>query len=552
MTVERPWLPRHIAVPPSDETVLAVPEPGAAADTARANAELLAASEIDVQGRTLARLRFEARRDVIRLAKAFTSDVLGDPKAEADASAALVVPGHQPALYHPGVWAKNFASAGIARRAGGSALNLIVDNDIFTRPAIDAPAGSREQPTRSVLAFDAGQPARPWEEARVKDGALFRSFGERVRRHMQTWKIEPLIGGGWQRAVERFTFGGSIPECLSAVRHGFETDWGIHNLELPLSRLCETDAFLRFAAHLIAHLSRFQSVYNTALAEYQRLYGLKSRNHPVPSLEARDGWLEAPFWAWRDDLPQRKRVFAKQEGKETLLADDSGRVFATLPLSPEMDACCAVEVMRSLPAKGIRFRTRALTTTLFARLFLADVFVHGIGGAKYDEMTDRIMARFFKIPAPEFATVSASAFLPFAEPFDATREDERRLVGLLRDLTQNPQRHLSRGMEAGIDRLLDEKAELVAEQEADSAVRSLTHRQRRQRSAANGRRFRRLQQVTAELTKFAAVQREAVARELAQTRRRLSANCILASREFSFALYPEEKLRPFLLRLANG
>src|SRR5207237_2147415 len=65
-----------------------------------------------------------------------------------------------------------------------------------------------------------------------------------------------------------------------------------------------------------------------------------------------------------------------------------------------------------LASAGIKLRTRALTTTLFARLVLSDLFLHGIGGAKYDQVTDEIVRLFFGFEAPEFATVSATLRLP--------------------------------------------------------------------------------------------------------------------------------------------
>lgn len=551
MTLERPWHRTHLAVPRADDAVLTMPSLDEAAGFAAANATRLAECHVDVQGRSLSRLRREARREAIRLARCFTKTVLGDSVATGDPTAPLIVPGHQPALYHPGVWAKNFAAAGVARRVGGGVLNLIVDNDIYARAAIDAPAGTADQPRREAIAFDARQRSRPWERAAVQDAATFRSFGERVARHMEQWNIEPLAEAVWQAARERFAIGGSVPECLSAARHTVENAWGLHNLELPMSRLCGSDPFLWVAGHVLAQLSRFTEIYNAVLREYRSVYRIKSRNHPVPELERRDDWLEAPFWVWRDDSPHRRRVFAKQSGQQTLLADDIGQVFATLPLSPSMDACCAVEVLRSLPSKGIRFRTRALTTTLFARVFLADVFVHGIGGAKYDEMTDRIIARFFGIEVPAYATVSASVYLPFASPFDVTLDDERRLVALLRDLEQNPQRHLSAGVDPEIDRLLREKATLVAEQDAAASVQGLSKRERRLRSAENDRRFRKLQDVTKRLARFAADQRHQVQDELRAARAERRANQILTNREFSFILYPESKLRPFLTRLSG-
>ncbi|MGC1275338.1 MAG: hypothetical protein WBC44_16650 [Planctomycetaceae bacterium] len=551
MTSERPWRRTHLAVPRADETLLAIPELDAAAESARANAGQFDDATIDLQGRPFDRVRLWARAEAVQLAKVFTGGALGDPAADADPTAPLVIPGHQPALYHPGVWAKNFAAAGIAKRLGGAALNLIVDNDIYSRPAIDLPAGTRDEPRRTAIAFDERQRARPWENAFIQDIDLFASFGDRVAATMRPWNVEPLIAGRWRTAECRRTLGADVPECLTAVRHATEASWGLHNLELRMSDLCESEPFLWVTGHLLAQLPRFVDVHNEVLAEYRRLYGLKSRNHPVPSLEERAEWLEAPFWVWRDDAPHRRRVFAKQAGNRTILADDTGRQFAVLPLSPTMEACCAVEVLRTLPSQGIRLRTRALTTTLFARLFLADLFVHGIGGAKYDEMTDRIIARFFGIPAPDYATVSASLYLPFAQPFDDSPDDERRLVALLRDLDQNPQRHLTRGFDPQIDRLLDEKAALIAEQDAAHPATISTRRQRRSRSSANALRFQRLQEVTSRLARFVAAQRDDVLQELAAVRRRLKADRILTSREFSFVLYPEQKLRPFLVGLTT-
>jgi len=551
MTADPPWHRTHLAVPRTDEALLAVPDIGQAAAAARENARSLDDCEVDVQGRSFCRLRRDARNEAVRTAIDFTSEVLGDSVAGASLTDSLVVAGHQPALYHPGVWAKNFAAAGMASRLAGAVLNLIVDNDLYSRGAIDVPAGTRREPSRAAIAFDGVQRPRPWERTKIVDRALFQSFAHRVTRNLELFGADPLVNAAWPAAMERLARCGTLPECLTAARHSVEANWGLHNLELPMSRLCETDAFLRYACHILAHLPRFTDVYHGVLAEYRRLYRIKSRNHPVPSLEERGEWAEAPFWVWRDDEPYRRRVFSRQSGKEMMLADDSGRVFAILPLSPAMDACCAVESLRSLPSKGIRFRTRALTTTLFARLFLADTFVHGIGGAKYDEMTDRIIARFFGIAPPSYATVSASLYLPFEQPFDANGADEARLLELLRDLEQNPQRHLTRGSDAATDRLLEEKDALIAEQDAALADRGRSKRERRELSPINEKRFRRLQAVTQKLAEFTAGQRDRALAELAEVRARRKANQVLTSREFSFVLYPEEKLRPFMTQLMS-
>ena len=63
-------------------------------------------------------------------------------------------------------------------------------------------------------------------------------------------------------------------------------------------------------------------------------------------------------------------------------------------------------------AAGLKVRSRALTNTLFARLFLSDLFIHGIGGGKYDELTDDIIRRFYECEPPDFLVLSATRLLP--------------------------------------------------------------------------------------------------------------------------------------------
>jgi hypothetical protein len=236
---------------------------------------------------------------------------------------------------------------------------------------------------------------------------------------------------------------------------------------------------------------------------------------------------------------------AKACSQEVRLSD--GRdIFARLPISAEGDLESATEILHQLPKLGLRFRTRALTTTLFARLCLADLFVHGIGGAKYDEMTDRLIARFFGLPAPGFLTMSCTVHLPLGEPFPASSEEEQSLRHQLRDLRLNPDRHLPRGSDPSLEKLIAEKQSLIA---AKSAARNAGHLDRRGLNRANHDRHQRLMEIRERLNRETAKSQALLESELQCVRQQLQANSILEDREFSFALYPEEKLRPFLMGL---
>ena len=131
------------------------------------------------------------------------------------------------------------------------------------------------------------------------------------------------------------------------------------------------------------------------------LYGIRSRHHPVPALGREGEWREAPFWVWRAELPRRRPLMVRQLARSMQLrVRGEAEPLMEIPLGPDREACCAVEQLQSLQARGVRLRTRALTTTMFARYLLGDLFIHGIGGAKYDELGDAVAGAFFAIEPP--------------------------------------------------------------------------------------------------------------------------------------------------------
>ena len=81
---------------------------------------------------------------------------------------------------------------------------------------------------------------------------------------------------------------------------------------------------------------------------------------------------------------------------------------------------------------------------MWARLLVADLFIHGIGGAKYDRVTDDIIRRYFKIEPPGMACVSATLTLDVPAP-EVTQEDLLTAERRLRDIRFKPHRYLPPG-----------------------------------------------------------------------------------------------------------
>jgi hypothetical protein len=538
----------RVRVPRGDGTFLIQPEPAAITqhvEQLRNHPQLPGAAECRILNRSLADFRADARTEVIAAAARWTSDLLGRD-VDALVTAPVIMTGHQPELFHPGVFAKNIATSELAARSGGIGLNLVVDNDLMASTRIRIPTGDRHNPGVSTIGFDAARAPLPWEEARVTDIGLLESFTDRVTAAMQPWGVDPMIAECWPQVVakarQRLSNDrhASLAECLTAGRASLEHDWGLGNLELPISRLCETDAFRSFAAHILLNAGEFCRVYNQALTEYRQTYRIRSSSHPVPELQSANGWYETPFWIWRADDPRRGRLFVQQSDDVLVFATapDQAATVHTLTLNPDADFQTAASVMSELQNAGLRLRTRALTTTLFSRLCLCDLFVHGIGGAKYDAMTDRIASRFFGVTLPDYLTLSATSWLPLGDPHSASDSDVSRLRQMLRELQQNPQRHLDSNPPEDAQSLVAEKLALIAQQNATGDSGSAETN-----SARGHQRYRRFPEINRALASHTLDQQNLIREELAAVEHRLAANRILTSREFSFCLYPAETIR---------
>ena len=105
--------------------------------------------------------------------------------------------------------------------------------------------------------------------------------------------------------------------------------------------------------------------------------------------------MRGPVLGLAADAPRRSKLFAcRTEGGIELRAGQRplGRVPANRRLvSFRLDGS-AGRRLEGPPA--------CLTLTLFTRLGFADGFIHGIGGGKYDEVTDDIVRRFFRLDPP--------------------------------------------------------------------------------------------------------------------------------------------------------
>ncbi|TWT65896.1 hypothetical protein Pla123a_48070 [Posidoniimonas polymericola] len=482
-----------------------------------ANRQLAAGLPYDFGGTPLVELRAAARSSLLHAATGATvTDALERP---------LIMSGHQPELFHPGVWFKNFVLDRLARESAGRAVNLVIDSDLCRAPSISVPTGGATSPRVDAVAFDAASTPLPFEQRGVLDRSVLESFPDRVGEALAGLIDQPLVTGLWPRVVAAVAEGQPLGAAIGVARHALELDWGLAHSEAPISSVCDASPFRWFALDILLRLDDFHRAHNQALAEYRTAHKIRTPAQPIPDLHQRDGWLEAPFWVWTDDQPERRPLFARRDSGRLVLSDLLGGEWPIADAANFDSGAARLAELRF--QHGVKIRSRALVTTVFARLLLADVFIHGIGGAKYDQVADRAAELYFGFAPPPHATATATLQLPIPHAPRISRDRPREIAAELRALQYHPERHL-------------ESPPSNAAAHIDAKRRWV---QTDKTPANAAERHHAIESANAALQPFVEPRRAELLVEQERTTELLRTTAVLESREYAFCLFPADWLR---------
>jgi hypothetical protein len=359
---------------------------------------------LKIAGRPVGDLRAQARAEMLEAAARFSVRLKVEVQTPRGPQAPLVMTGHQPELYHPGIWAKDFLLQRLAAEAGATAIDLVVDSDGFDAVAITAPCLRPEvRRCRQYLAVGAADGC--YACAPVPDSRALDEFCAAGEAMLATLPTPSLL-----RHFDEFcTYlrgaagdADSLAELVTFARRRYEAAAGTDYLELPVTELSKTASFLTFVAHLALDAERFVTDYNAELQAYRRLSRTRSSAQPFPDLRVESDRVELPLWAL--DGRTRLTVWAERSGSGVRLVSEK-RTLAEVPFDPRE----AVDALRS---SGCLIAPKALALTLFVRLVCCDYFIHGVGGGRYDAVTDGVCRRHFGVEPPAFAVASLTMYLP--------------------------------------------------------------------------------------------------------------------------------------------
>ncbi len=310
----------------------------------------------------------------------------------------LIVSGHQPVMWGPGIVAKYAAAHACAARHDADVRHVIVDHvpvdfHQLTAPVLDDTRGVR---ARTLIYAPAPTPAVPAE--------LHETF-DPVRPEALAAPFD-FIETGVDRWLDALADARNAPNAAQQVWRATEACLRDH---LPRTEAIAGSTLLETPVG--AALLRAMASDPRACAE---AYNAAARSVPaagIPRLLIRDDYVELPVWRLRDD---GRRMRAYDNDVEAALAGD-----------------------------GPRLRPRALLLTALLRLACADLFIHGTGGGGYEAVGDAWLRAWLGVRGVGYVVASADVRLPLLEAVEGIADAPPRDQAIVawRDARHDPPRH---------------------------------------------------------------------------------------------------------------
>ncbi len=540
-------------IPKNDREIFFDPPINRTLELIHSNKSKFSTYNFNICGIPFQKFRSMARNEILKKAIEYTKQItptgMQNNSAIPIPQSTIIQTGYQPTFYHPGIWIKNHLAYHIAKRVNGISINISIDNDVCHESWICVPRVDKQEFASGGLEkieFAEQSDNLAFEELSFSDTNKIINFKDKVLACLNR------SASGGSETFEKFSnlmidaskWTSNSGEILTIARRKFEDFFGIYNLEVPVSKICENDSFLIFFLAILLDCMRFASSYNDRLERYREANKIRSKAHPLPDLKVDGNTIELPFWAWRQGEP-RKRLFGQcVENKhinliyenKTVLTFDTGS-------PPKADWVDAQLVRLKRINSGIKIRPRAVTITMFSRLFLSDLFIHGIGGARYDVITDSVIKDFFGVEPPDFLTTSATLYLPF-QIFNGEDRVRANLVFthadlnarrlLLRDMHYNPEKYLTSHLKTDkeISMLIMEKQKLI------EAAGEQRHEERLHK-------FKRIREINSFIEGKLLPYMDREKRELERIERLVLYDEIIRNRAYPFCIYPESLLKDF-------
>jgi hypothetical protein len=323
------------------------------------------------------------RRDLLEVAARYHAEMrecalrvgvsIPDRAARAQhGGAGIAMAGHQPVVYHPGILEKTNRLTTLAADTGAYALNVAIDTDEGDGGRLLWPL--RDGDDVAIKQGSIGTGEGLYREQRVVSREESAAIFAQLKGDLSASGCSTAVHGA-ERAEHLYASleGESIVLAHAIVRKVMS---GGRYDEVPLSRILETPSVREFIEDIVRDAERFVTLYNDTLESYRVEHKIKNAANPFPNMSVTTKEIELPLWEVSGSV-RREVVLQRSEPS-----------IASNLLAP-----------------------RGSIVTLLLRGLCSDLFIHGIGGGKYDLFVNAFAEAYWGAPLPRFVVASVTQYL---------------------------------------------------------------------------------------------------------------------------------------------
>ncbi|MFN3605395.1 MAG: hypothetical protein ACK4UJ_11870 [Leptonema sp. (in: bacteria)] len=318
----------------------------------------------------------------------------------------IIVTGHQPILYYPGIFVKLILASEIAKKIQGNAYYLVLDTDkvnidwkfIFFQNDYYREDKLLNDPKRILL--------KQYLEGEKKEILL---------NSLERWQLElyhifePSFVPKVQfiiNLIKEFLYKSKkiqISNFSVFLNSIFLEQLSLQIKPIFLSDIINTNTYKLVFEFIKSNHKKFNKIYNTILNDFRKENNIKNLSIPFPNLKED----ELPFWL--SDSYNRKTFNFKEKDLYPLV----------------------------MP--------KAIVISLIIRGFLSDLMVHGLGGGFYDLVVERILEEFLGFKISPFIKTTCSVTFPMKASILLNFQNKQEILNEIRCWKFNPEIFISEG-----------------------------------------------------------------------------------------------------------
>ena len=359
---------------------------------------------------------------------------------------AVIMTGHQPIIYHSGLLIKEQLLVQAADNLSAIPVNVIIDTDAGDAGKVTWPVIRNGELAIQQGSLVRGEGALFIEQQVAAKPQLIELFS-RIRDDLREAKLDKAARSVEQ--VEKLYLalaGEPISVANSIVRRSIT---GHLPLEIPLSVISALPAVQRWLLAIVKDGARCAATYNQTLDAYRLSHKIKNGANPFPNMKIEGDTIELPLW--RINRAGRYPIVLK-----------GGEPFEL--------------------ANGETLAPRGGIVTLLLRGYCSELFIHGLGGARYDLFVDEFALRYLRDSLPRFVVASRTRHL-FPEKVEEISQ-ALELKQHFKEIVSHTEKFLGQGLfsseeEQGLLFRISERRELLGVLHAASsdAERSVAAKQ---------------------------------------------------------------------------